>query len=409
MNTMKSIQGVIMKEKKENEIMRLSSGSDLLDLVVGGGEGYGYPVQKIINIVGDKSSGKTFLACEILAATRYKLKEELKWKFDNCESGFTFDTQFLYGFEILPLDRKKQTRSKTVEDLYSNCRMFFESLKPGEFGIYVVDSLDGLTSKELQKRGDDRHNSFKKGKDFKDGSYQMGKAKFLSQEFFPPIADLIEESNGFLIIISQTRDKVDSMFKAQSRAGGRAMDFYCHTVLWLNSYYKIKKKGRAVGVIVKAHAKKSKTPRPFRECSFSLLFDYGLDNIGSNLDFLFDLRGEDLNLLKKSQSIVWEGGSENISIKSLRLFAEEIGVIEEFKNKFSRSTLKGDDKKQVQAEWFEKNYKDQFVKKFGISRTRDELIEYIESEGLQKELTLRVREKWEMIEQEIKTNRKKKY
>lgn len=407
---MKSIEGIMMKEKKENkEIMRLSSGSDLIDLVVGGGEGFGYPWGKIINIVGDKSSGKTFLACEILAAAYHKLKDKLKWVFDNCESGFTFNTQHLYGMDIIPSDKEKQTRSKTVEDLYSNCRIFFESLKPGEFGIYVVDSLDGLTSKELEKRGKDRYNAFKKGKEYNDGSYQMGKAKFLSQEFFPPMADLIERVNGFLVIISQVRDKIDSMFGGQSRAGGRAMDFYCHTCLWLNSFFKIKKKERVVGVIVSAHAKKSKTPRPFRTCSFSLIFDYGLDNIGSNIDFLFDLRGKDQNLLKSAQSIIWEGESEKISIKSLRLFAEEIEVLEEFKKQFSRRILKGEYKKQAQAEWLKKNYKDQFVKKFGISRTRGELIEYIESEGLEKQLMERVREKWESIEQSIKTNRKKRY
>lgn len=46
----------------------------------------------------------------------------------------------------------------------------------------------------------------------------------------------------------------------------------------------------AVGVVVKAKTTKSKTPRPFRECFFSFLYDYGLDNIGTSIDYLFDLR-----------------------------------------------------------------------------------------------------------------------
>ena len=50
-------------EKKEEKInnLRFSTGSDLLDLVVGGGLGEGFPAGKIVNVVGDKSSGKTFL------------------------------------------------------------------------------------------------------------------------------------------------------------------------------------------------------------------------------------------------------------------------------------------------------------------------------------------------------------
>ena len=37
-----------------------SSGSDLLDLALGGG----FPWGKVVNIVGDKSTGKTLLAIE---------------------------------------------------------------------------------------------------------------------------------------------------------------------------------------------------------------------------------------------------------------------------------------------------------------------------------------------------------
>ena len=64
-----------MSEKKKPKLcFELSTGADLLDLVVGGGETKGFPAGNIINIVGDKSSGKTFLACEIIATVRQILK-----------------------------------------------------------------------------------------------------------------------------------------------------------------------------------------------------------------------------------------------------------------------------------------------------------------------------------------------
>ena len=79
-------------------------------------------------------------------------------------------------------------------------------------------------------------------------------------------------------------------FERYVRAGGKAMDFYCHSVLWLANIDKIKKKGRAVGITVKAKTTKSKTPRPFREMYFELRFDYGLDDTSTCVDFLFDFR-----------------------------------------------------------------------------------------------------------------------
>ena len=50
-------------------------------------------------------------------------------------------------------------------------------------------------------------------------------------------------------------------FEKYSRSGGKAMDFYAHTVLWLATAKKIEKKENAVGVVVKAKTTKSKTNR----------------------------------------------------------------------------------------------------------------------------------------------------
>lgn len=404
---MTQIRGVLMAEKKEKEfeeVPRFSFGADLLDQVVGGGLGMGIPAGKIINLVGDKSSFKTFLACEILAAARYRYKKKVKWEYDDCESGFTFNTQAIYGFKIMPESVEDRRRSKTVEELYCNVRDFIEGLKEDELGIYIVDSLDGLTSDEMEKRADERYKKFKKDEEFKQGSYQMGKAKFLSQEFFPPIAELCETKTVLLVIISQIRENIEAFsFEKYVRAGGKALDFYCHTVLWLAQRHKIKKKGRVIGVLVKAKTTKSKTPRPYRDCEFSCYFDYGIDNVGTNLDFLFNLRGESGELLKISESVVWKG--EEQTVASLKAFIEEFGKMEEYKQ-FNKEV-----KKSAMLEWIATSpeMKALHEDRFGVPMHRDELIQFIEDKGLQKELTERVIDKWETIEASIKVDRKPKY
>lgn len=394
------------KDKKEKKIF-FPTGCNLLDLVVGGGEGYGYESGHIINVVGDKSSGKSGIAIEQIAATKSVFKEKLKYKYDDAESGFTFNTDDLYGFKI------EKERSDTVEKWYGNTRQFFESLKKNEIGIYILDSLDGLSSKEMEKRANDRFKAFKKGKEYDEGSYQVGKAKFLSQEFFPHITGLIEDKKAFLVIISQTRDKIGSMFKTKTRAGGKALDFYSHTILWLREICKIEKKNRVTGIIIEAYTKKNKTARPFRKCRFIFLFDYGIDNTGSNVDYLFDLR-TDTGLLKKSaEHIQFENNKKIINIKNMISFLKEN---KEWCNKYENDDpangLKGEDKINSIIEWIQKNkdIKKEYDKIFGSTMTRNELINWIEQdENRIKELTKRVREKWEMIEQEIKTKRIKKY
>lgn len=396
-----------------NNELCFHSGSDLIDLVVGGGLYEAYPAGRIINIIGDKSSGKTFLACELVAAAYHTLGKKFKWVYDDCESGFTHDTKAIYGFEIMPEKMKDRTKSKNVQDLFCNYSIFLDSIGKNECGMYIVDSLDGLKSKEQEKRITKRINEFKKGKDLEKGSFQMDKPKYLSQEFFPGTADLTQNKNCLLVVLSQTRDKIDSMFKEQTRNGGKALDFYSFCCLWLANIHKIKKHDRTIGVMVKALAKKSKTPRPYRECIFPIYFTYGIDNIGANLDFLFDLRGKDFELLSVAKSIQWGGaGSKNTNLKELKQFLTDNQFMETYKEHIKGKELETkEDKLQFMIDFINGlgDIKEKFTNEFGQTFTRDELINYIEVNKLQAELTAKVRNKWEMIEEEVRMKRPGKY
>ncbi|GAG78858.1 unnamed protein product, partial [marine sediment metagenome] len=168
----------------------------------------------------------------------------------------------------------------------------------------------------------------KAGKEFNKGTYGMDTPKFLSQEFFRTLTESIHDKNVLLIVISQTREKINSTFPGQTRSGGKALDFYAHTALWLSHLRDIRIKGRPVGAVVKAYAKKSKTPRPRREAVFSFLFDYGLDDIGSNVDFLYDLRGTSGDLLKRADSVSWGGDGDKVSnLTGLKAWMQEIGKL----------------------------------------------------------------------------------
>ncbi len=101
------------RPEKSNQITKVTSGSDIFDLALGGG----FPIGKIINIVGDNSTGKTLLSCELIARAKQEYGDKLKWYYDDAETGFSFDTKEMYGFEIM---KEECTPSYTVEDFDLN-------------------------------------------------------------------------------------------------------------------------------------------------------------------------------------------------------------------------------------------------------------------------------------------------
>ena len=404
-----SINTGLMKILSEGEKVSqyFSTGCKLLDLVVGGSKGvFGFPAGKFINIVGDKSAGKTFLSNEIIASAYHSIeKGKFKWVYDDCESGYSFDTESMYGFNIMPVD---SVHSTTVEEAFCNISDFADSLKKNQCGIYVLDSLDSLTSVEQDERAEDRLKAFHNDKTFDKGTYGMGKQKYLSQEFFPQLCSKIQDKNILVIIISQIRENVDMFsFEKFSRSGGKAMDFYAHTVLWLATAKKILKKGTPVGVVVKAKVTKSKTARPFRECFFNFLYDYGLDDIGSSVDYLFDLRTEKGELNTSAKSVRWNN-SEKIGVNPIKAWLKDENLFDLFTDS---DCFDGKVTVESVLEWVSKGsaLKKKFDEHFGSSCTRDELITFIEDNSKEQELSDRVVAKWELFESEISSKRKKKY
>jgi RecA/RadA recombinase len=425
-----------MEEKQRNDIREalmgdsdekrasgdyLSTGCDLLDLCVGGAPGVlGFPAGTIINLIGDKSAGKSFLKNEIIAASYHARKGKgFRWFSDDTETGDTFDTTGLYGFNIRPDVRKIGTKevgdTATVEELDAKVSMFLNSIKEGECGIYAVDSLDGLSDANKEDMAEKRLNQLKQGLEVKDkGDFGMQIAKFLSQHFFKGQHQQIHKKNALLIIVSQIRDNPDAGMFGQKWevSGGKAMEFYCHTRVFLKTIHKLKKGDRVIGAVVEAETIKSKTPRPFRKVRYTVYFDYGLDNIGSSLDYLFDLRNDKGELITaKADSIAWDG-KDGKTLNNLQAWLKDCGWNDECREAKKAKTKNSVLSTDFILEWVEESpeRKEALDKKFGMTTDRESLIARIEnSKELQAELKARVGAKWEAEEEAVATKRKGKY
>ena len=285
------------QEPEETPVEFLHSSSILLNLA-GSGKGRkgGWARGRIINLVGDGSSGKTLLALELAAYVYHKMMgnkshnfpvvKKIKIVYDNAEGVMDFPIEKMYGKAFV--DSVEWLSSPTVQSWGRNVTRGVMANKPGELLLYITDSLDALTSQEGQERFEE---AAKKDK-AEDGTYGTEKAAYLSKSFFNNMCSIISGKDVTLVIISQIRSKIGVTFgEKYNRAGGKSLDFYTHQVCWLSEVEKLKKtfrgEERVYGIRVLAKFKRNKVAKPFREAELIILFDYGVDCVGSSIAYLW--------------------------------------------------------------------------------------------------------------------------
>lgn len=409
-----------VKEMFEEEIERVfqkseinfNTGSTLLDVMIGGGIGMGSPAGRIINLVGESSSGKTFFAAEMIAAALKQHKDKFKFKYDDVERTMSLDSEKLWGYTITTKDEKM---SETIEELYYNIRKFLRDIKSDECGIYVVDSLDALMSDEQEEIAEARMKAGDKGQTYGKGSYGMSLQKFLSQEFFRKIIVELKEKNALLIFLSQLRDNVNAGLygKKRRKSGGSALQFYLDEELSLRSVERFEKNGLIYGLCVEAELTKSKTPRPYRKCLVNLLFSYGIDDISSNIDFIYDLKTDTGKLKDNTMCNIGDTSDERYGKYELTLD----GVKEMLQAESLYDTAVDDLKdagikrtKDGYLNWLNERHEDLFKAYFGEPISREDLIALADADkNVRNKLKQDCINKWEEREKSVLTNRRSKY
>jgi len=258
----------------------ITSGSLLLDLILGGG----WAVGRVANIVGDASSGKTLLVIEACANFAQR------WAPGNiryAESEAAFDVAYAESLGMpkgIRLSSEEETTTlRTVEDWHNDLKAFLKDADEGP-KLYALDSFDGLSdAAELAA-------------DFGAASYGTGKARDSSKMLRLVTAD-VRDAQCAMLVISQTRENIGVTFgEKKTRSGGKALRFYCSQEIWLAETGKIyrewDKVKRPIGVEVLVNNKKNKISLPYRRAEISILFGYGVDDETSNAQWLQDNNGK---------------------------------------------------------------------------------------------------------------------
>lgn len=286
----------------------LSTGVSLYNLQLTGDTKKGIKEGSYAFVVGDSSAGKSFLAATIAAEAAINPQfDEYQVIYDDVENGCGFDIESLFSDRVLQrIKHPPRGTSVFVDDFYLNIQ---HAMKNGPV-VYVLDSQDGLTTRDESKKLDEIAAAVKKAggdteKALKSISGQMsdGKAKKHSQLLRKTVS-LLEETNSILIILGQTRDDLEG-FAVDNLvwAGGRALKFYSHLMLFLSVKARLKKTvngiPREIGIASRMKVVKNRQTGKRSEMVCPIYYTSGYDDVGSIIDWLveedvFTLSGQSL-------------------------------------------------------------------------------------------------------------------
>jgi hypothetical protein len=346
----------VRRPKDRRKLLLLPSPSTLFNCACSDNPFGAFDVGHPVNIIGDSSSGKSIFALSMMAEIFYSpimKKHNFRFIYDDAENANTFDMHYLFGEEFAEAveapewdeELDEPLPSRTIEDFHCNVCDALEGDRPV---IYVLDSFDSVDSEQDIKKTEEMRMARKKGNKMK-GDYGMSKPKKASQ-LLRNICGRLKRTKSLLIIISQTRDNINPIsFEKKTRAGGRALKFYCHHEIWLAMAGKLMSKKHPIGNSVKCKITKNKLTGKFRIIDFPIFYDYGVDDIRSCIDWL---------------------------------------VAEKFWSKSGTSIN---------------------AKEFGLKGQVGTLVRLIEEQQLEYKLRKLVGEKWTEVEESLRLNRKPKY
>ena len=257
----------------------ISTGSTLLDLAISGGrirEG-GLPGGILVEVFGPSGSGKTVLLSEIAGAVQRQSGEIM---FHDPEARLNKQFAKIFG---LVIDDKDYSRPKTVPEVFKAVRAWEPEKKKTIHGVFA-DSLAALsTTQEMEKEEGDKMG--------------MRRAKEFSEEL-RKTCRIIADKNYLMVCSNQVRVNIDAGPYGQkyTTPGGESIGFYASLRLRFNRAEKIKEKRRiagkevvrVIGVETLIEVFKSSIWKPFRTAPVTILFDYGVDDVRANLQFIKD-------------------------------------------------------------------------------------------------------------------------
>jgi len=288
----------------------VSVGSGLVNAALSGSTSKGIKKGRYVLLVGDSESAKSWVCASVLAEASVNPHfKDYALVYQDPENGMTANIEQFFGKELA-----KRIQFEYPDSIEHSYDIMENYLDQGPC-IIIQDSNDALDSEaDLEKSEEDKKKR-REGKDI-GGSYGTGKAKVNSLRL-KPIVKKLKKTNSILIIISQTRDNLAQFtFDKKTRSGGKALKFYAHMELWTSSIGKITKtingKTRTIGANIQFDVKKNRSTGWHGKVEVPFFRKYGLDDIGSCIDFLVEEKHWSKGKVIKAPELKLEGSKEKL-------------------------------------------------------------------------------------------------
>ena len=341
----------------------IPTGSTMLNLACSNHWYGGYKKGKIVNLVGDSHAGKSILALTTLALCANDPQfDDYELIYDDTEEASEFDLEEMFG-SVANERIKAPKYDKAGTPLFSgDIEQWQDTVHDKISGkhpcIYITDSFDSLHSEEDEKKAIEQQADREKGNKTK-GTYGTAKPKMASF-VLRRMRQKIKHTNSLLLIVSQTRDNLSAVsFAEKTRSGGRALKFYSTHEMWGAVKGKITrtvdKEKFEIGSDVKLNVTKNKLTGRSRKVEFPIYDDFGVDDVSSCVDWLC------------SKGVIKESKEKEKEKKSLKFKALDLEA-----------------------------------------KTKKELIQEIEKNDLETELSKECHKEWMRVENALKMEGRKK-
>ncbi len=317
----KSISESLSTEGRESEEITgyLNIGSTLLNLGISGKSNGGIPYGRVVSFHGQPSTGKSIMCKTIMGdairkgGTAIMCDIEGSFDFDRakdvfgCDVGDYVDDAFLA--DMISKEKEAQNKPKnksaaikamiasnikanstnfacfspeTVESLWDDyIDTVLVGIEKGEISspvVMCVDSITAITSAAELKRK------------MEEGTFGGEKNKKMSEGFRKYIKRL-NSAQLTIVFVDQVRANLSGMGKSVIAVGSKAAEFMASIRVNLTSGGKVNVKNiygieTLAGIKVTAFTEKNKTYSPCQSVPYICLWDFGLDDVRCNIEFL---------------------------------------------------------------------------------------------------------------------------